>query len=85
MAADNVRFCESGAVTPQIILCEIERYYPAASVVEALPCANCAQCGENAVDNLRRNLTRFDRFFSEIDKNQMKELHHKYFLLIFAP
>ena len=35
MAADNVRFGASGAVTPQTILYEIARYYPAASLVEA--------------------------------------------------
>ena len=33
--AYNGRFCEMAAVTPQTILWEIERYYPAASVVEA--------------------------------------------------
>jgi hypothetical protein len=31
----NGRFCEMAAVTPQTILCEIERYYPAGTVVEA--------------------------------------------------
>jgi len=31
----NGRFCEMAAVTPQTILWEIERYYPAATVVEA--------------------------------------------------
>ena len=35
MPAYNERFCEMAAVTPQTILCEIERYYPAASAVEA--------------------------------------------------
>ena len=35
MPAHNERFCEMAAVTPQTILWEIERYYPAASVVEA--------------------------------------------------
>ena len=35
MAADNERFGVMAAVTPQTILWEIERYYPAASVVEA--------------------------------------------------
>ena len=33
--AGNGRFCEMAAVTPQTILCELERYYPAANVVEA--------------------------------------------------
>ena len=33
--ASNVRFCKMAAVTPQTILCEIERYYPAGTVVEA--------------------------------------------------
>jgi len=33
--ADNGRFCEMAAVTPQTILWEIERLSPAASVVEA--------------------------------------------------
>ena len=33
--AYNMRFCEMAAVTPQTILCEIERLSPAASVVEA--------------------------------------------------
>ena len=33
--AANGRFCEMAALTPQTILWEIERYYPAASVVEA--------------------------------------------------
>ena len=36
----NVRFGASGAVTPQTILCEIERYYPAASVVKAPPASS---------------------------------------------
>ena len=35
--AGNGRFGASGAITPQTILCEIERYYPAASAVEAPP------------------------------------------------
>ena len=34
-AAANERFGVMAAVTPQTILCEIERYYPAASVVSA--------------------------------------------------
>jgi len=33
--ASNGRFCEMATVAPQTILWEIERYYPAASVVEA--------------------------------------------------
>jgi len=33
--AGNGRFCEMAAVTPQTILCEIERYYPAGTFVEA--------------------------------------------------
>ena len=33
--AANGRFGAMAAVTPQTILCEIERYYPAASSVEA--------------------------------------------------
>ena len=37
MPAPNVRFGASGAVTPQTILWEIERYYPAASAVKAPP------------------------------------------------
>ena len=35
MPAYNERFCEMAAVTPQTILCEIERLSPAGSVVEA--------------------------------------------------
>ena len=35
--AYNMRFCKMAAVTPQTILCEIERYYPAASVVKPPP------------------------------------------------
>ena len=31
----NGRFCEMAAVTPQTILCVIERYYPAGTAVEA--------------------------------------------------
>jgi len=34
-AADNGRFGAMAAVTPQTILCEIARYSPAASSVEA--------------------------------------------------
>ena len=34
-AAYNMRFCKIAAVTPQTILWEIERYYPAGSVVRA--------------------------------------------------
>ena len=37
MPTYNVRFCESGAVTPQTILYRFERLSPAASVVEAPP------------------------------------------------
>jgi len=37
MPACNWRFGASGAVTPQTILWEIERYYPAASAVKAPP------------------------------------------------
>ena len=33
--ADNGRFCEMAAVTPQKVQCEIGSYYPAGSVVEA--------------------------------------------------
>ena len=33
----NERFCKMAAVTPQTILWEIERYYPAASVVKPPP------------------------------------------------
>jgi len=40
MPADNGRFCEMAAVTPQTILCEIERYYPAASAVKAATAPN---------------------------------------------
>ena len=36
-AASNGRFCKMAAVTPQTILCEIERYYPAASLVKPPP------------------------------------------------
>jgi len=35
--APNERFCEMAAVTPQTILCEFERYYPAGTAVEAPP------------------------------------------------
>jgi len=35
MPAYNGRFCEMAAVTPQTILCEIERLSPAGGVVEA--------------------------------------------------
>ena len=35
MPACNGRFGAMAAVTPQTILCEIERYYPAGSSVEA--------------------------------------------------
>ena len=35
MPAANERFGATAAVTPQTILWEIERYYPAATVVEA--------------------------------------------------
>jgi len=35
--APNGRFHASGAVTPQTILCEIQRYYPAGTAVEAPP------------------------------------------------
>ena len=37
MPADNGRFHASGAVTPQTILWEIQRYYLAATLVEAPP------------------------------------------------
>ena len=37
MPASNVRFHASGAVTPQSILWEFQRYYPAAALVEAPP------------------------------------------------
>jgi len=37
MAAYNKRFHASGAVTPQTILYEIQRYYPTASVVKPPP------------------------------------------------
>jgi hypothetical protein len=35
--APNKQFYESGAVTPQTILCDFERYYPAGSAVQASP------------------------------------------------
>jgi hypothetical protein len=35
MPSPNGRFGAMAAVTPQTILCEIERYYPAGSSVEA--------------------------------------------------
>ena len=38
--AGNGRFGASGAVTPQTILCELARYYPAASVVKAPPASS---------------------------------------------
>jgi len=31
----NERFCKSGAVTPQKVLCEFESLYPAGTFVEA--------------------------------------------------
>ena len=37
MPACNKQFGMRGGVTPQTILCEIERYYPAASVVKPPP------------------------------------------------
>ena len=43
--AGNERFGASGAVTPQTILWELARYYPAASVVEAPPAPNCRHVG----------------------------------------
>ena len=33
----NERFCKSGAVTPQKVLCEFESLYPAGTFVEAPP------------------------------------------------
>ena len=35
MPADNGRFCEMAAVTPQTILCRIEHLSPAGTFVEA--------------------------------------------------
>ena len=37
MPAHNERFCEMAAVTPQTILCEFTRYYPAGSSVKPPP------------------------------------------------
>jgi len=35
--ASNVRFCKMAAVTPQTILWEIARYYPAGTLVKPPP------------------------------------------------
>ena len=40
VAAHNRRFGAMAAVAPQTILCEIERYYPAGSSVEAPPASS---------------------------------------------
>jgi len=37
MPADNGRFCEMAAVTPQKVQCEIGSYYPAGSSVKPPP------------------------------------------------
>ena len=60
MPAHNWRFGASGAVTPQTILWEIQRYYPATSFVEAPPASsrwdvvcNLRECGGQRRENLK--------------------------------
>ena len=59
MPAHNGRFCEMAAVTPQTILCEIERYYPAGSSVKPPPRKAagtlCAICGQRSAIGKRKN------------------------------
>ena len=69
--AGNERFGASGAVTPQTILWELARYYPAASVVEAPP----APSRLDVVCNVRER-GRESRENLNVEKNQ-KELFRK--------
>ena len=59
----NGRFCEMAAVTPQTILCEIERYYPAGTFVEAATSQSrfdvvCNQRERLQADNLKFEMKR---------------------------
>jgi len=65
MPACNGRFGAMAAVTPQTILCKLERYYPAASSVEAATAPSrwdvVCNLGESAVEKVtsrKRNTTR---------------------------
>ena len=53
MPADNERFGAMAAVTPQTILWEIERYYPAANVVESRHYAKPPDVSSNAWATVR--------------------------------
>jgi len=44
MPSPNGRFCKMAAVTPQTILCEIARYYPAGTFVKPPPRKAAGRC-----------------------------------------
>ena len=67
MPAYNVRLGASGAVTPQTILCGIERYYPAAGLVEAPPAPSRWDVRGNA-----RATVQLDKIKNAENENNIK-------------
>ena len=64
MPAHNWRFGASGAVTPQTILWEIQRYYPATSFVEAPPASSRWDVGSNFERVRRKRLENLNVEFN---------------------